>query len=486
MGKSSHRPATQVYVPGEPQVSTTGFPEGCGLSVCATMLANIVGHTWAEVHEPKASFLSYVDNYEVVTFTSGASQTLQAMQAIHDFASQMDIQIDELKTFAWATDTHTRAELRQHGLDARGAASKLGGHLQYARAFTNFTLQKRLSRMPMVWTRMARSSAGHWRKLKAIRAKAWPTALHGAETVELGVKHFNQLRTGAPRGLGLHKLGASPIGPFSLLKRPDADPYCYLIVRMLCLFRAAQRTERTWPILDDLSSGDHPQWRAGPRSLLLKRMRDLGWNWIGDGNWRDDQNLPCRLFDCPIQELRERITRSRQTKVQSKLRRRKTFQGIEDSCPQLSTGQIQLWSADEKGILRAAMNGTFYTQDKHQGDSNHSRFCGHAPDGQFHRLWECEAFDAPRKECVAEVRARVPQLPLSLLRCMGGSLVHGPTLILGRHCSVSQTPQTMSSISKPFRRRCKGQVTFLSFLMGMPSPTVPPQPPCGLGYHGPE
>ena len=421
---------------GEPQASTTGFPEGCGLSVCAMLLANIVGHTWAEVHEPQASFISYVDNYEVVA--SGAGQTLQAMQAIHDFASQMDIQIDESKTFAWATETHTRAELRQHGLDVKGAARELGGHLQYTRAFTNFTLQKRLSRMPMVWTRMARSSAGYWRKLKAIRAKAWPKALHGAETVELGVKHFNQLRTGALRGLGVHKLGTSPIGHLSLLERADADPYCYLIVRMLCLFRAEQRPERTGPILDDLSSGDHPQWRAGPCSVLLKRLRDLGWNWTGGGNWRDDQNLPCRLFDCPIQELRERITRSWQTKVQMKLRRRKTFQGIEDSCPQLSTGQIQLWSADEQGILRAAMNGTFYTQDKHQGDSNHCRFCGHTPDGQFHRLWECEAFDAQRMKLGPRFRNC-----RSLLRCMGGSLGHGPTSILKMHYSVSQTPQTM-------------------------------------------
>ena len=397
---------------GEPQMSTTGFPEGCGLSVCAMLLANIVGHTWSEVHEPRAAFISYVDNYEVVT--ADADSTLQAMKAIHDFASLMDIQIDEAKTFAWANDPLARAELRGQGLDVKGAARELGGHLQYTRAFTNFTLQKRLSRMPMVWTRMARSSAGYWRKLKAIRAKAWPSALHGAKTIELGIKHFNQLLTGALCGLGVHKLGASPVGHMSLLERPDADPYCYLLLRMLSMFRAEQKPESTWPILDDLSSGEHPQWRAGPCSVLLKRMRDLGWTWTGHGNWRDDQGLPCRLFDCPIQELRERVSRSWQAKVQLKLRRRKTFQDIEDSCPQLSTGQLQLWCADEQGILRAVMNGTFYTQDKHQGQSNQCRFCGHTPDGQFHRVWECPVFAPQRSACVEEVRARVPRLPLSL------------------------------------------------------------------------
>ena len=290
---------------------------------------------------------------------------------------------------------------------------------------------------------MARSPAGYWRKLKAIRAKAWPRALHGAETIELGVKHFNQLRTGALRGLGMHKLGASPIGHLSLLERPDADPFCYVVLRMLRLFRAEHKPERTWPMLDDLSSGDHPQWRAGPCSVLLKRMREVGWSWLGEGSWKDDHGLPCQLFACPIQELRERVSMSWQTKAQAKLRRRKTFEGIEGSCPHLSTGQFKQWSAEEQGILRAAMNGTFYTQDKHQGESNHCRYCGHTPDGQYHRLWECQVFEPQRKVCVDDVRARVPHLPQSLT-------VHGwvprPSAYLDLKEALLRAPDTTDHV----------------------------------------
>ena len=132
-----------------------------------------------------------------------------------------------------------------------------------------------------------------------------------------------------------------------------------------------------------------------------------------------------------------------QTKAQAKLRRRKTFEGIEGSCPHLSTGQFKQWSAEEQGILRAAMNGTFYTQDKHQGESNHCRYCGHTPDGQYHRLWECQVFEPQRKVCVDDVRARVPHLPQSLT-------VHGwvprPSAYLDLKEALLRAPDTTDHV----------------------------------------
>lgn len=90
--------------------------------------------------------------------------------------------------------------------------------------------------------------------------------------------------------------------------------------------------------------------------------------------------------------------------------KRRTFKGIPESCPVISMHKFQDRDATSQGILRAALNGSFYTQDKHQGRSAQCKFCGEK-DSQYHRHWECAHFAAERELCPVEILQQVKDLP---------------------------------------------------------------------------
>lgn len=96
------------------------------------------------------------------------------------------------------------------------------------------------------------------------------------------------------------------------------------------------------------------------------------------------------------------------------LQQRPGFEGLAEVDRVTTFGNWGQWSLERKGILRAAMNGTFFTNDAlvHTGhiDTKSCPFCG-SLDSKYHRLWECPHFAQQRNKIPADVREQILQMP---------------------------------------------------------------------------
>ena len=82
--------------------STTGFAEGCSLSVCAMVAANHLICTWMTHKAPLARLISFVDNLEL--FASDPHVLMQSVVALENILELLDLQVDKKKTYLWSTE----------------------------------------------------------------------------------------------------------------------------------------------------------------------------------------------------------------------------------------------------------------------------------------------------------------------------------------------------------------------------------------------
>ena len=151
--------------------SCTGFPEGCGFSVASMFLVNMVLHHWFNKLWPQLTFHSYVDNWEVID--ANKNQLQQGLHTLSMLASLFDLDLDEDKSYAWALTATEQKSMRSSGQQVRLAA----------KALESF------------WERLAKSRAPQYAKLAAVRAAAWPRALHSIAITTLSNLWFEELRT---------------------------------------------------------------------------------------------------------------------------------------------------------------------------------------------------------------------------------------------------------------------------------------------------
>ena len=187
--------------------STTGFVEGCGMSVVGMVLINALVHAYMQYQHPCTVFTTYVDNYELQAAT--VEQTTQALASLHGFCELLDVQLDVNKTYHWACDATGRAHLRAQQDIPVKAARDLGAHMQYTANQTNGTVLAKFRQLPELWHKLARSHAPQVQKLKVLRVVAWPRTLYSGSIVHIGPAHFDEARAGAFKALGMQKSGAN-------------------------------------------------------------------------------------------------------------------------------------------------------------------------------------------------------------------------------------------------------------------------------------
>eukprot|EP00435_Cladocopium_sp_Y103_P072149 s282_g39.t1 len=174
--------------------------------------------------------------------TCGKPQLLSRQKGRAATHEVLDVAIDFGKTYVWSTQGSGRRHLREQqvGTDfqIQHWARDLGGHMTYTRQHTNRTVVKRLENMPPLWNLLARSLAPYPQKLRSLRSKAWPLALHGSPSVMLADNHFTTLRTGAMRGLREHASGVNPMLHLSAVEHPMHDPQFHVLVSSVMTLRA--------------------------------------------------------------------------------------------------------------------------------------------------------------------------------------------------------------------------------------------------------
>ena len=405
---------------GPPLRSTTGFAEGCGLSCSAMLICNIALSRWLYIRCPSVRLWSYVDNLEL-TATTLADAT-QGLDLMTQFCSLLDLQLDDAKTYFWANQADERAQARQNQQALQASCRDLGAHMEYGRKTTNHVLQARLAKMPRVWAALARSAAPYRQKVYAIRTKGWPQALSAGTSASLGEAHLRTLRTGACRGLRIHAPGISPMVHLSLVEHPMTDPGCHLLVSTVFTFRRHANHDKVSTLVDDIL-GDWQELphRPGPCHVLLDRLHTIGWRWVGQGWVVDQTGQLLDLLQGASTEVHQRLCEAWQLHVQQCASRRKTFQGLEWASAAFTLEKVSSLSQAKLGLLRTALNGTFFTADTQvHNEKAHTltcKFC-HASDSQFHRFWECPVLEPHRPYPWLTEQVRAGGLP-NCLTCHG-------------------------------------------------------------------
>lgn len=389
--------------------STTGCAEGCALSVVGMLAINILVDTWLQHKAPQCKLWSYVDNLEITTID--AATTVNGLQALDRIMKALDLSLDPTKTFCWSTDARERKILKELEQEVRMWARDLGGHVQYSRQATNSVITDRIKAFRDRWGSFARSHAPHRHKIKALKMVAWPNVLHGITSIHLGEDHYEELRTGAMRGLTLEAY-APPI-QLSLVEHPSVDPAFHALWHTVLDIRMHVPLDTCERILDDIAL-PHSRIRpkVGPCSVLLHRLHQINWSSQANGFFFDGRGRKIHLWESPIQDLYARLCHDWQRHIMRQMSARKTFGGFHTCSPGL-TNENKPRDCSELGLLRTILNGTFFTSDHQRyrapGETEACPFCG-LPDNQKHRQWECKELENVR-DCPKEVRERIMEMP---------------------------------------------------------------------------
>ena len=107
-------------------------------------------------------------------------------------------------------------------------------------------------------------------------------------------------------------------------------------------------------------------------------------------------------MQAPIQEVHIRLQRAWCRHVGRIISARPGFEGMATVDVHASVAHLRDLPEMDQGVLRVALNGTFYTNDslKHiqQTECDACGFCG-AADGIMHRNWNCPFFASARTHC---------------------------------------------------------------------------------------
>ena len=384
---------------GPPLVSTTGFAEGCPLSVGAMLICNIVLHRYMHRIAPQVCMQSYVDNWEILGEDVPVVQ--EAVASIQRFATLLDLQIDDRKTMVWSTTGQGRKELKSWGPKVIKNGRDLGGHIQFTKQQTNGTVAKKCEQLKSLWKRLACSRAPLSHKCRVVRVKAWPRALHASPGVHICSATYDDLRAISFRPLGISKAGVNSKIFWGLVTHPAHDPECYAILSSVRHFRKMVDCMWASPYLAHAAERHERARCPGPLGVLISRLEALGWRYHQHDLFVDHHGLTIGIQTSPYQEVVMRVCEAFQRKIGQECCNRKGFQGFQNVDAQVTSKSQKGLTIDQKGLVRALLTGAFITADQQAVAHSLSetekvcKFCGKT-DSLFHRHWECEFTEASR------------------------------------------------------------------------------------------
>ena len=407
---------------GEPVSSVCGLPEGCALSVFGMVVIDWILDLWLNATQPGIGLHAFIDDWGVLF--SSQDQFPAVWQAVLDFTSALDLELDFHKTKVWSTQALARQTLRQRSLQVTLAARNLGAHQNFSKHAWNSTLQARLRNMPDVWTRLRASLSPYCTKLQAVRMLAWPRALHGISVVHLGQTHFKTLRAGVMKAIQANRKGANPMLHMAS-NSLETDPEAWSILQTLRDAGELGGFDKVDAMLSVFASADLDLPADGPTAVLLARVRRLGWAVSTNGLVQDRYGV-FSLMQVGWDELYQRVAMSWGHVMGQEVAHRASFQGIELADPQAVTSVLAQFGTADQVYLRCHLDGTLYTQNGRahfQSDvSGQCPWCAEK-DGFFHRAWTCPYFADCCTHMTPEQLAQIPALP----RCLTS---HGWAVLL--------------------------------------------------------
>ena len=398
---------------GGPVASNCGLPEGCALLVFGMAVVDWMLDWWLQALNVRVDLRTFVDDWGVMFWDVGVFERLWT--SLEVFTDQLDLRLDLSKTCLWSTDALARKQLRQSPLHVTLAARNLGAHQNFSKHCHNAELQKRMSRMPMVWVRL-RASGSYRAKLSTIHMMAWPRALHGVSVVHVGENHFKTLRSGAVRALKSDRKGANPYLHLAAASC-QTDPEAWAILQTMRGTRELGSSDRVESLLGVFADTELSLPANGPTAVLASRVRRLGWA-VGGQGLLQDRFGSFSLMQVAWDELVLRFQFSWGHVLAQAVSHRPTFSGLSQvDLPELHRSLKEYGAADQV-FLRCHLDGTLFTQNGRakfkEAVTSKCPWCP-AKDGFHHRAWICPHFASCRAHLTPDQLAVLPSLPPCLV-----------------------------------------------------------------------
>ena len=395
----------------KPVFSSTGLPEGDGLSCLGMLIVDVLFHKWHVHFFPLCQPVSYVDDWTILTTAPSMLEGIQ--HCLQRFTEALDMMLDAKKTFAWSVCSEGRTSLVTQGFQVEQSCRVLGAHVQISQKHTNATQMKRIDTMQGMWSRLRLSASPYELKVRAIRTAAWPRALHAIAATTLAAQTFSSLRAAAMKGLQAAGAGCNAMIQLGLIEQVHTDPQFWSILQTVRLVRDCGIAEVVGSALSALVHDADGLMRNGISATLLTRLQTLGWHVRGPGCLVDDFGH-LSLFEVCMDELRWRMEWSWLKVVAASVTHRPGLCELDRVDPGRTRRWLSSLSVADRAAYRKLLNGAHITQDaKHHCQESDSDVCEYCQcvDSRFHRFWICEAFQQHRVGLCDELRAYLPQLP---------------------------------------------------------------------------
>ena len=391
--------------------SCTGLPEGDALSCVGMMLMDFVFHRWFEQSFPLCQPISYVDDLQLLT--QNPLQVPQLYDHLLQFAKQVDLTVDNRKTFVWSNSAYHRASFRSQGLSARSHAKGLGAQLQFTRKHSIAAITSRLNDLEPLWQKLRSSPSPYHVKVLAVKQAAWTRGLHGVAASSVSDATYTKLRTLVMRGLGSEGAGCSPVVHMGMVEHPTLDPKCWSVLTTLRTVREAASVETLSRLLAATLDPEIKVQRHGMTSLLVNRLHVLCWSFC-QGVDVEDAFGRFSLLSISYPELCLRVSWAWNKVVASEVAHRPSFEGLAFCDPSATRRFFSSLPPVDQGLFRKALNGAHFTQDAicHWSSSGTTicEFCG-SQDSRNHRFWFCPVFQSERQHCDETFWELFPSLP---------------------------------------------------------------------------
>ena len=405
----------------DPIGSSTGYPEGDALSCVAMVCIDILFHAWLTHFFPLCQPMSFVDDWQVLTCSPSELPGIRS--CLLDFVHEVDLLLDDRKTFAWSICPLARAALKQEGFKVELDCRNLGAQCQMSRKHSNKVQTDRFSGLVALWPKLRLSACRYEAKLRAIHTAAWPKAMHAIAATTVSLAQFHQLRTGAMKGLHADGAGSNAFVHLGLVHEPCSDPHFWAILSTFRLIRACANRAEVKEALIGLAHGKLSCPDNSVTFTLLTRLHLLGWHVTEAGSLRDELG-EFSLFKSSFAEVAFRAGLAWQRVVSQEVSHRPVFQHLSRSDPFHTRKWLSSLNASDAALMRKLLNGTHVTQDSKQycqpGDTDECPLCG-SVDSRFHRFWVCPNFDHLREDVPHDIMKLIPSLPESLT-CSGWSI----------------------------------------------------------------
>ena len=393
--------------------STSGFPEGCGWSVCAMAVIDLALDAWLQGLEVTPLVYTFVDDWQIIH--NSPEFHARILDRLEFFVSALQMDLDRKKSFVWGSSKEARQFLKVGSFDVVDHSRNLGAQSNFTKRCGNKVLVARLQAMPKTWKLFRSSIAPYSKKCIALRMLAWPRAFHGIAVVRLGKAHFETSRTQALRGLRCDRIGAHPLLHLSTVGF-SFDPEGWSILQTFKDVRELGDSNHFRHLLIQSVHDRCSIPTNGPVAILRDRAESLGWRVTSEGFLCDELGQ-FDIFELSIGVLQRRIAWSWPAIMAREVSHRVSFEGIQWA----DLGEVhklfRAFTPSDQIYLRCAMDGTMYTQQgKHHWLASDSHLCPwcNQPDSFEHRLWKCSGFVELRNQVPIEVLREVAQFPSCL------------------------------------------------------------------------